>query len=542
MEQKNFSELGISEAIQKAVNDIGYEEATTIQSMAIPLILEGKDVIGLSQTGSGKTAAFSIPAIEMIEDGSSRKPQVLIVCPTRELAIQASEEIRKFSKYREGIKTAPIYGGQPIDRQIRFLKTGSAIVVGTPGRLMDLMRRNVLKLDQVKMVILDEADEMLTMGFKEDIETILKEVPEERQTILFSATMSAQIMKIAKKFQKDPAQLKPMHQQLTVPTIDQYYFEVPRGAKIDVLCNALDVYNPTRSIVFCNTKRQVEELQSELQSRGYLAVGLHGDIRQSSRTQILNSFKSGNNDILIATDVAARGIDVDDVEIVFNYDIPQDEEYYVHRIGRTGRAGKHGEAYTFVVGKKQIYALNEIRRFTGKNIKLKAIPTNDDIFETKQNKLIEDIKEILEKGKDLSKYTAVIDYLMEENYTTIDIASALIKMKLKVKKKNNPLLTKENMSRPHSDENMVTFKVNIGTSNGISVNNILSAVANATGLSGKVIGKITVNDKVSYFDVPAEEAERVETAMVNATIKGRRIKAVLSERKPDRRPPRKRRR
>ena len=336
----------------------------------------------------------------------------------------------------------PIYGGQPIDRQIKLLKAGAPIVVGTPGRIMDLMRRHVLKLNHLKMIVLDEADEMLNMGFKEDIETILNDVPEERQTILFSATMSPAILNlITKQFLKDPEFIKTVHQQLTVSAIEQYYFEVPKGKKIDVLCNSLDVYNPKRSIVFCNTKRQVEELIGELQTRGYLVAGLHGDMRQVARMQVLSSFKAGNIDVLIATDVAARGIDVEDVEAVFNYDIPQDEEYYVHRIGRTGRAGKKGAAYMFVTGRSQLMAINQIQRYTGKKIALKALPTSADIFETKQNKILQDIKKALESGP-VSEYTDIINTLMEEDYTTVDIANALMKILFKDKKSKKDKIEK----------------------------------------------------------------------------------------------------
>jgi len=363
MEKLQFSELNISEEIKKAVEDMGYEEATAIQTATIPLIMQGRDVIGHSQTGTGKTAAFGIPAIQAC-DPSSKNVQVLILCPTRELAMQACDEIRKFGKYMQGIKSVAIYGGQPIERQIKALKMGVQIVIGTPGRIMDHIRRRTLKFKALKMIILDEADEMLNMGFREDIETILKDVPEDRQTILFSATMSKEILGITKKYQTNPELVKIVHQQLTVPSIEQYYYNVPKGKKIEVLCRLLDTENPKRSIVFCNTKRQVDELVNELQLRGYLCDALHGDIKQHTRTQVMNALKKGKIDILIATDVAARGIDVDDVEGVFNYDLPQDEEYYVHRIGRTGRAGRSGTAYSLVTGRSQIMELRDIQKFT----------------------------------------------------------------------------------------------------------------------------------------------------------------------------------
>ncbi len=525
MENRQFSQLGISEEIQRAVSEMGFEEATAIQALSIPLILGGRDIIGQSQTGTGKTAAFGIPAIESIDIKRPFTTQVLILCPTRELAVQACDEIRKFAKYKPGIKTVPIYGGQPIDRQIKLLRAGAPIVVGTPGRIMDLMRRKVLKLQNIKMIVLDEADEMLNMGFIEDIETILMDVPEERQTILFSATMPPAIIGITKRFQTNPEMLKLSHQQLTVPTTDQYYFEVPRGKKIDVLCNALDMYNPHRSIVFCNTKKQVDELQSEMQTRGYMAAGLHGDMKQTARTQVLNAFKAGKLEVLLATDVAARGIDVEDVEAVFNFDIPQDEEYYVHRIGRTGRAGKSGQAFTFVAGRAQLQALQEIQRFTGKKIVCKPLPTNADINESRQNKMVQEIKNSLEGG-DLSQYAPIVSLLMDEDYNSLDIAAALIKIVFKDKV---PAPQAEVVEDSYAEEGMARLRVNVGRYHNISVNHILGAVAGQSGLPGKAIGKIDLGEKYSFFEVPKSEAQAVIKSMTGCKIRGIPTKTVLME-------------
>ena len=539
MEKKLFADLEISKEVKKAVKEIGFEEATAIQTATIPLIMAGKDVIGHSQTGTGKTAAFGIPAIELLEVRNKKNIQSLIVCPTRELAVQASEEIRKFAKYKEGAKIVPVYGGQPIERQIKALKYGANIVVGTPGRIMDLMRRKVLKLGEVKLVVLDEADEMLNMGFKEDVETILLEVPLERQTILFSATMSKEIMRITEEFLKDPELVKIDHQQLTVPTIDQYYFEVPKGRKIDALCNALDVYNPSKSIVFCNTKKQVEELQGELQGRGYMAAGLHGDMRQVSRDQTLRSFKSGKNDILIATDVAARGIDVDDVEIVFNFDLPKDEEYYVHRIGRTGRAGKSGRAYTFVVGRNQLRDIKDLSKYIGRKILLQSIPSNADIHEIKQVELMENIKEVLDSGNNLNKYMNIVEELTGDDFTSMDVALALISLELKDIEKLNKLSDDLHISYEREGggerdrkssgrkadsrgkEKMVRFKIDIGRNHGASINVILSGVARATGLPGSLVGKIEVKDSLSYFDIPEDVAPVVLKSTKNYKVKNK---------------------
>ena len=336
-----FEDLPISDEIKRSVAELGFEEPSPIQAQSIPVILTGKDVIGQAQTGTGKTAAFSIPVLDMV-DPNKKSVQAVVLCPTRELAIQVSSEMRKLGKYKSGIKTLPVYGGQPIDRQIKSLKSGVQVVIGTPGRVIDHINRRTLKMDDVKMLVLDEADEMLDMGFREDIELILEQTPAERQTTFFSATMSKEILELTKKYQDDPELIKIVRKELTVPNIKQYYIETRRANKFEVFCRLIDVYNPKLSVVFCNTKRGSDELVSELQARGYFADALHGDLKQTQRDIVMDKFRQGTIDILVATDVAARGIDVDDVEMVFNYDLPQDEEYYVHRIGRTGRAGREG--------------------------------------------------------------------------------------------------------------------------------------------------------------------------------------------------------
>ena len=332
--------------IVRAIREMGFEKLSPIQEQAIPYLLQGEDIIGQAQTGTGKTAAFGIPAIQHINP-DVKKLQTIILCPTRELAIQAAEELRKIAKYMHGIKVLPVYGGQDISRQIKALKGGVQIIIGTPGRLMDHLRRKTIRPDHVKTIVLDEADEMLNMGFREDIETVLEYLPQEHQTVLFSATMPKPILEITRKYQHDAINIKIVKKELTVANIDQYYYDVKRKDKIDVLTRLLDYYNPKLSLVFCNTKKMVDELAYELCGRGYSAEGLHGDMKQVQRDRVMKNFRNGKTDILIATDVAARGIDVDDVEAVFNYDLPQDDEYYVHRIGRTGRAGRCGKAFSF---------------------------------------------------------------------------------------------------------------------------------------------------------------------------------------------------
>jgi ATP-dependent RNA helicase DeaD len=427
MENSEFKDLKLSKEIQKAITDMGFEEATPIQSYSIPYMLEGKDVIGQAQTGTGKTAAFGIAALERI-DPQNKGVQAVILCPTRELAIQVSEELKKLSKYKRGIDILPVYGGQPIDRQIRALKKGVQIIIGTPGRVMDHMERRTLKMDGVKMIVLDEADEMLDMGFREDIETIMNRIPKERQTILFSATMSRVILDLAKKYQTKPQMIKLENKEMTVPNVEQFYYEVKSQAKPEVLARLIDINDLKLSLVFCNTKRRVDELVDNLKTRGYLADGLHGDLQQRQREIVMSRFRKREIEILVATDVAARGIDVGDIEAVFNYDIPPDDEYYVHRIGRTARAGKAGRAFSFVTG-KEVYRIRQIQQFTKSKIIAQKVPSVSDIEEIKTNLILEKVKGIVDAGH-LGEYNNLIEKLIQEDYTSLDVAAALLKMQM----------------------------------------------------------------------------------------------------------------
>jgi ATP-dependent RNA helicase DeaD len=521
MEKKLFKEMEILDEIKKAVEDMGFEEATAIQTQTIPLIMTGKDVIGHSQTGTGKTAAFGIPALQKI-DIKNRKLQILVLCPTRELAIQASEEIRKYAKHMHGIRTLPIYGGQPIERQIRALKGGVQIVIGTPGRVMDHMRRRTLRMDNIKLVVLDEADEMLNMGFREDMETILSDIPKERQTVLFSATMSKEILRITKNFQNEPELVKVVHKQLTVSGIEQFYLETKKSNKTDVLSKLIDLYDPKLSLVFCNTKRMVDELVSDLQAMGYMVDGIHGDIKQVTRSKVMNSFRQGIIDILVATDVAARGIDVDDVEAVFNYDLPQDEEYYVHRIGRTARAGRTGKSFTFISGKKQFYSLRDIERYANTKVKYHKVPTARAVEANKVNKFIDDVKEIIKAGE-LDKQNSIIDKLMEDDYTSFEIAAALVKMHFKDKAESSESFESFKKLDTGSEEGMVRLFMNIGRIDKVSPGDIVGAIAGETGIHGKVIGSIDIYDKYTFVEVPKEVTSDVLKAMKKVEIRGRKI-------------------
>lgn len=424
-----YENSGLDERILRAVSEMGFENMTPIQAQAIPVFMDGKDIIGQAQTGTGKTAAFGIPVLQMVDAGV-KSLQALILCPTRELAIQAAEEIRKFGKYMEGIKVLPIYGGQDINKQIRSLRGGVQIVVGTPGRVMDHMRRHTLKLANLKIIVLDEADEMLNMGFREDIETILQDIPSEHQTGLFSATMPKPIMDITATYQKpDAVVIKVAAKELTVPLINQYYYEVKLKNKEEVTSRLLDYYNPKRCLIFCNTKRGVDELAEVLKGRGYFAEGFHGDMSQAQRDKIMNGFRKGFVEILIATDVAARGIDVDDVEAVINYDIPQDIEYYVHRIGRTGRAGKKGRAFTLVVG-REIYKIRDIERVCKTKIKPRTVPSATDINSSKADKVMEQAVTLIQGEKLYSMIKLVENKLDEEDFNAIELAAALLKIQL----------------------------------------------------------------------------------------------------------------
>ena len=426
METVKFEELGLYPQLLRAIKEMGFEEATPIQSQAIPVVMSGVDVIGQAQTGTGKTASFGIPLLMKV-DPNNKKTQAIVLSPTRELAIQSAEEIRKLAKYMHGIKVLPIYGGQDISRQIKALKGGATIIIGTPGRVMDHLRRKTIRCDYINTIVLDEADEMLNMGFREDIETILSYIPDEdRQTVLFSATMPKPILEITRKFQHDATTIKVTKKELTVPNIDQYYYDVRRNDKMEVLTRLLDYYNPKLSLVFCNTKRMVDELASELQGRGYAAEGIHGDMKQVQRDRVMKKFRNGKTDILIATDVAARGIDVDDVEAVFNYDLPQDNEYYVHRIGRTGRAGRTGKAFNFVKG-KEVYKLKEIQRYCKTKIKAQPIPSSDDVAAIKADKILDGIGQIIEDGDLRDMIELIEQQVNNSDYTAMDIAAAFLK-------------------------------------------------------------------------------------------------------------------
>lgn len=574
MNQKvRFDELSLSEGIMEAVKEMGFEYASPIQSEAIPFVLEGRDVIGQAQTGTGKTAAFGIPLIEHVIP-FEKYVQAIILCPTRELALQVTEEIKKLSKHIKGVWVTTVYGGDSIERQIKSLKAGANIVVGTPGRVIDLIERRALKLERATKIVLDEADEMLDMGFREDIESILQELPDERQTVLFSATMSKPIMALTNRYLTNPKLVKVVKNEITNDNIEQLYFDVKGKAKMEVTTRLIDFYNLKLLLIFCNQKKRVDEVVEELVNRGYAAEGLHGDLRQNQRTQVMNRFRTGGVTILVATDVAARGLDVDNVDGVINYDIPLDEEYYVHRIGRTGRAGKSGKAFTLVVGSER-NRLREIMNYTKVKIEKGVIPSFTDVVGIKKGMFIERVKETIEEGG-LELFDDVLESLHHAGCSTEQVVSALVKMNMGVNRNEfadenlegeferqsrkfgredrggrerdwdrrgggrferdrggkgrerersgdrGPRVDRE--GKPYrSDANMVRLFVNIGFNEKISPSNIVGAFAGETGIPGSALGHIQIENRHTYVDIPKEYVKEVIDKMVGAQIKGKRV-------------------
>ncbi|CAI8297284.1 MAG: DEAD-box ATP-dependent RNA helicase CshA [Opitutia bacterium UBA7350] len=448
--QTTFSDLGLCPELLEGVRRLGFESPSPIQAETIPVALAGRDIVGLSQTGSGKTAAFGLPALNGV-DVTRAETQVLVLCPTRELAVQVCEGIHQLGAALSGLTALPVYGGAPMDRQIKALKRGVHVVVGTPGRLMDHMKRGNFKGGSVKMCILDEADRMLDMGFRDDMEIILDALPSERQTMFFSATMNKGVSGLIKAFSRDADQITIERKALTVDTIEQSYYEVRNRSKIEVMCRLLDLEGSPRGIVFCNTKQMVEEACAALVARGYLADHIHGDIPQRTRERVFRKFKAGDLEMLVATDVAARGLDVDDISVVFNYDLPYDPEDYVHRIGRTGRAGRSGKSITFVYG-RDIYRLEAIERYIRQHIPRCRIPTQEEVEGHKADKVFDRVRDLLDSGK-AGNYGHLVDRLLDTGHTPTDIASGLFHLLQEADKRESETIAEDSEpynERPHS--------------------------------------------------------------------------------------------
>jgi ATP-dependent RNA helicase DeaD len=518
-EMTTFGNIELSRKLLMAVSDMGFEEPSPIQAQTIPLMLEGHDVIGQAQTGTGKTAAFGIPTIEKIID-TSRHIQALVLTPTRELAIQVAEELNKIGKYKH-VKTLPIYGGQPIDRQIRALRNGVQIVVGTPGRLLDHIHRGTIKFGAVHTLILDEADEMLDMGFVDDIDAILSNLPpDNRQMLLFSATMPAPIRKLAGRYMNDPQMITISKENLTVPLIDQFYYETRE--KLEGLSRILDTEDTGKIIIFCRTKRGVDDLTSSLETRGYLAAGLHGDLSQIQRDRVMKKFREGRIDILIATDVAARGLDVDDITHVINYDIPQDHEAYVHRIGRTGRAGKKGVAIT-LVEPREYRQLRLIERLAKTKIVRRQLPSSADILERQRDVVKERLIKTLEKNKYADYHTIISDVAADGGYDVMDIAAAALKLSVEGFKDKEEEESEGRFKNTGAAPGMVRLFINIGRSQKIRPEDIVRAFASEADISGNVIGVINIYERFTFVEVPEDIAEKVLSVMHRNTVKGYRI-------------------
>lgn len=530
-----FEQLPLPESLLRALNEMGFSSMTPIQAAAVPIALGGGDIVGRSGTGTGKTLAFGIPAALRALSQEEPGPAVLILAPTRELAVQITDELRKLTRFTEGVSVATLYGGQPMDGQIRQLR-GARIVVGTPGRVMDHMRRRTLKTGTVSMAVLDEADEMLNMGFLEDITTILSAVPATRQTLLFSATMPPAIMKITGEFQRSPQMIAVDGGKRTVSTIRQHYYVVPQARKTDTLKLLLEMHGGQKSVVFCNTKKMVDDLVSALNDSGYACAGLHGDMNQNARNAVMADFKAGRCSVLVATDVAARGIDVDDVEAVFNYDIPQETEFYIHRIGRTGRAGKEGASYTIASGRSQIGKIREIERYIGEEIREEPLPSVEAILKKRAVAFKEELRRAA-AAEPSAEWERVVRELAEEGVPFEAQAAALCTMMAGKDKR----LARLRAVRPFTEKERATqsrregkrwLSVNIGSAEKIGPNFIVGAIVEETGLPRKEIGKIDILRDHTLVELTEEAAAEVLSKMQNLRIKGKEVSFVQSAEAP----------
>ena len=591
MEKRPFKELGLSPEVLKAVDKMGFEEASPIQTAVIPLLLEGRDVVGQSATGSGKTAAFGIPAVERI-DPALKKVQALILCPTRELAVQVAEEIAKLAFFKRGVREVPIFGGQSYERQFRALDAGAQIVIGTPGRVMDHMERGTIKLDHLKIVILDECDRMLDMGFRDDIERILAATPTEgRQSLFFSATMPPPIKQLIQRYTKDPAWVKIEALAQNAPKVDQVYFEVDRRSKVEALTRLIDLHDFRYGIIFCATKNMVDELAEILSSRGYAVDRLHGDITQATRTRVMDKFRRRGFEFLVATDVAARGLDVDDLEVVFNYDLPNDAEDYTHRVGRTGRAGRTGKAFTFVSG-REIYGIQNMIRYARLPLRRERVPSLDQVEEARESVFFEKLRATLD-AKQFRPQDRIIDRLLEQGYGSADIASALIHL-LTGGAPGTPgeanstadanVLPAPKVSRPIDDETMparpvpapapkpaahkaapkyqapvereadgfearaerpskkkyertartgrepgyTTIYLNVGRKHLVTPADVVGKIAGVTRLPAAVVGAMDIHQRHTLVDVSAEHAAAIVKKMTGIRVKGEALAPALA--------------
>ncbi|MBO8170937.1 MAG: DEAD/DEAH box helicase [Bacillaceae bacterium] len=513
----SFSDFNISKNILDAIHDMGFEEPSPIQKSSIPLILEGKDLIGQAQTGTGKTAAFGIPIVENVE--AKNRIQAIVLTPTRELAIQVSGEIRRIARHKK-IRTLPIYGGQSISHQIRALKQGVQVVIGTPGRMLDHLKRKTLKLDDVKMLVLDEADEMLDMGFIDDIEQIIRHTNRDRQTLLFSATMPPPIRRLASKYMNKPEEVAINRTRVAAPSVDQVYYKVFERTKLDSLCRILDSEDIQLGIVFCRTKRGVDELTDALQERGYLADGLHGDLTQSQRDKVMKAFRDASIELLVATDVAARGIDVSNVSHVINYDIPQDPESYVHRIGRTGRAGRKGIAMTLVTP-RELKQLRTIEKVSRTKLEARNLPSFEEVAERQQAAWKQQLIQQLERDEDHREIFYEIVRELSEEYPTDRVAAAALQ--LAFGQTHHVEEEVYDFGETGASKGMVRFFMNVGKNVNIEPRKLVQDISELAGIPARSIGRIDVFDRFTFLEVPRDAAPFVYEALRQSKINGARV-------------------
>lgn len=521
MNKIKFDDLGLEPSVLRAIDDLKFEVPSEIQAKSIPVSLEGYDLIGQAQTGTGKTLAFGAPLLSLMAP-SNGKVQAIILAPTRELAIQVSEELSRINKY-EKYKILPIYGGQSVEKQLTPLRKGVDIVVGTPGRVLYHINRRTLKLEDAKFLVLDEADEMLNMGFIEDIEAIISSLKEDRQTLLFSATMPRQIKNLAKNYMKaDAKHVAIAKKSLTVSKIEQYYFEVNPKNKFEVLCRILDVDAPKSAILFCKTKRGVDELVDALQGKGYIVEGMHGDMKQTQRLNTLKKFKTGHLNYLIATDVAARGIDIEDITHVINYDLPQDSESYVHRIGRTGRANKEGTAYSFAT-RKEMSMIRQIENDTKSKLLRKQVPTLAEIFASKSEGILDSIRETLEENS-YENFIQVSKDLINE-FGAEDVAASLIKILFD--RELNFEYTEDNMK----NDEMSRLFFSVGRLDNVSTRDLVKFLDDTAEVKSKELGRIDILDKFTFVDVPSNLVDNIIERSSGKKINQRKVRIELSTRR-----------
>ena len=518
----SFTELGLGETVLAALTELGYDEPTPIQEQAIPALLAGRDVIAHAQTGTGKTAAFALPIIQRLT--VAKVPQALVLAPTRELAMQVAEAMFRYGKHASA-RVTPVYGGQPIERQLRALERGVQVVVGTPGRIMDHMRRGTLALDAIQTVILDEADEMLDMGFAEDIEYILQQTPATRQTALFSATMPSAVLDLAMRYTKTPQRISVVSEQMTAPLTKQVYYDVSPRDKLDALCRILDVETPTSAMIFCRTRAEADHLGESLQGRGYMAEIIHGDLSQAMRERVMKRFREGQSELLVATDVAARGLDIPDVTHVINYDVPGDPEGYVHRIGRTGRAGRTGLAISLITPRER-RQLQIIERVIHSRILRQKLPSLADVAARRREAFREALREVLEAG-DLEPYMLMVEE-MAESHDATELAAAAFKLLLNEVTQEDTLVSVQG-DGAGTETGMTRLFLDVGRFDRVRPADIVGAIANEIGIPGRQIGSIDIYDRFAFVEVPVDLAQRVLRGLAGVTLRGKLVRVSLAK-------------